>query len=44
MLCQKATSFTSGSYNNYSHIAYVLECMEDEIGEKANEDYGNEEN
>jgi len=30
--------------NNYSHIAYVLECMEDELGEKTNEDYDNEDN
>jgi len=40
----KATSSTSDSDNNYSHISYVLECMEDEMGEKTNEDYDNEAN
>jgi len=33
-MSEKSNSFRRGHENNYSHIAYVLECMEDELGEK----------
>ena len=44
LMSEKGTFSECVSDNNYSHIAYVLECMEDELDEKTNEDYANKEN
>jgi len=38
-MLDKSICLRSENDNNYRHIAYILECMEDDLDKKNNEDF-----